>query len=176
MAEFKTRIALRRAAENVLTSKNPILLKGEIVLVDTASGLLKTKVGDGEKHFNDLPYEEFLLRGYYLNGKFWTDSTYTVELPASIDHLYLDINSEKTTKKCLYFWDGTKYEPTNGENIATDTVAGIVKLYDAEGNNTDGTMTQRSITEAVKNGVVDEDDECLILTHISVDNNYMETH
>ena len=175
MKEFKTRIALRRADESTLTSKNPQLLKGEIVLVDTPSGL-KTKIGDGEKTFNELAYEEFLIKGYLMNGKFYTDSTYTIEIPASIDHLYLDINTARTTKKCLYFWDGTKYVPTNGEDIATDTVAGIVKLYDAEGDNTDGTMTQRSITEAVKNGVVDEDDECLILTHIAIDNNWVENH
>lgn len=172
---FKTRIALRRADENVLASKNPQLLNGEIVLVNTSSGI-KTKIGDGNKTFNELPYEEFLIRGYYLNGKFYTDSTYIVEIIPSIDHLYLDINAERITKKCLYFWDGTKYIATNGEDIATDTVAGIMKLYDGLGDNIDGSITQRAATEAAQNGVVDEDDECLILTHIQIDNNWVENH
>ncbi len=32
---------------------------------------------------------------------------------------------------------------------ATDSVSGIAKLYDATGNNTDGSMTQRSITTTI---------------------------
>lgn len=168
MAEttLKTRIAIKRDTEANLSAKNPILLKGEIFLVDANDGTLKVKIGDGVSTFNALDFQEFLFRGYYLNEKFYRDSTYLTELPKSVSNLYLDINSR--TNKRLYYWDGEKFNPTNGEDLASDSVAGIMKLYDSEGNNIDGTMTQRSITEAVKNGVVDEENECLILTHISI--------
>lgn len=170
MAEttLRTRIAIKRDTEANLSAKNPILLKGEIFLVDATDGTLKVKIGDGVSTFNALDFQEFLFRGYYFNEKFFKDSTYLTELPKSVSNLYLDINSARATKKCLYYWDGQKFNPTNGEDLASDSVAGIMKLYDSEGNNTDGTMTQRSITEAVKNGVVDEENECLILTHISI--------
>lgn len=162
---LRTRISLKRDIESNLISLNPVLLKGEIYFVDTSEGL-KVKVGDGSKTFKQLDYTDLLIRGYYLSGRFYTDSTYTVQITPSISKLYLDINGDKITRKCLYYWNGNKYIATNGEDIATDTVAGIMKLYNESGNNIDGTMTQRSITEGIDNivfAIDEEDEECLIL-------------
>lgn len=100
--ELKTRIALKRESEAKLSATNPKLLKGEIFLVDTSAGL-KVKIGDGDKTFNQLDYQDFLIHGYYLNNKFYTDSTYTVEIAPSVSNLYLDINASKNTNKCLYY-------------------------------------------------------------------------
>lgn len=42
-----------------------------------------------------------------------------------------------------------QYQIENTLPIATDTVAGIAKLYNTTGSNTDGSMTQKSITDAL---------------------------
>jgi hypothetical protein len=34
---------------------------------------------------------------------------------------------------------------------ASETILGVLKLYDSKGNNVDGTMTQRAITEGLDN-------------------------
>ena len=56
------------------------------------------------------------------------------------------------------------YIPINPE--ATEIVAGMMKLYQTSGNNTDGTMSQKAITEgvnAIKFELDGQDKECLIL-------------
>lgn len=61
---FNTRIQLKYDTLANWTSANPVLLKGEVAMVEVpaASGAVKqepailTKVGDGAKHFKDLPF------------------------------------------------------------------------------------------------------------------------
>lgn len=172
--EIRTRIALKRGTLAELSTANPKLLKGELFIVDTKDGV-KTKVGDGNSFFNDLDYlNDFLQMGYYLNGKFYKDSTYTTQLTGSVSCLYVDLN-EKVNNH-LYYFTGSEYIRASGEAFATSESAGIMKLYDVSGDNVDGTMTQRAITEGLHNGVYDEDDETLCLTNITIDNNYVETH
>ena len=61
-----------------------IPMKGEPVLVDTEQYGLRFKIGDGVTPYGALAYADdnnnVVLLGYYLNSKFYTDSTYTVEL------------------------------------------------------------------------------------------------
>ena len=100
-----------------------------------------------------------VLLGYYLNSKFYTDSTYTVELEKSESKLYIDKNA-----RAVYIWSGENYIPLSPE--ATETVAGMMKLYQTYGNNTDGTMSQKVITEgvnAIKFELDEQDKECLVL-------------
>ena len=50
---------------------------------------------------------------------------------------------------------------------ASPTVAGIMKLYDDSGYNTDGTITQRKITEgfnSVDFKISEDDEECFELS------------
>lgn len=42
--------------------------------------------------------------GYLYNGKFYTDSAHTTEIPAAADKVYVDIPTNKT-----YRWSGTQY-------------------------------------------------------------------
>lgn len=58
---LKARLKLKRDTSANWTSKNPVLLNGEMILVDTADGELRTKVGDGVKTYTQLPFcDEFL--------------------------------------------------------------------------------------------------------------------
>lgn len=49
---------------------------------------------------------------------------------------------------------------------ATAEQAGIMKLYTSQGNNEDGTITQKFFTDSIDDivfGLDEEDDECLVL-------------
>ena len=140
-----------------------IPMKGEPVLVDTEQYGLRFKIGDGITPYGALAYADdnnnVVLLGYYLNSKFYTDSTYTVELEKSESKLYIDKNAH-----AVYIWNGENYIPLSPE--ATETVAGMMKLYQTSGNNTDGTMSQKVITEgvnAIKFELDEQDKECLVL-------------
>ena len=55
---FNARIKNKRDTSANWTAQDPVLLNGEIIAVDTASGETRFKVGDGEKTFTQLPYTD----------------------------------------------------------------------------------------------------------------------
>lgn len=59
MKELKTHICLKRDTLINWVESNPVLLEGEVAVVWLASDLVKIKIGDGERHFIDLPYVSF---------------------------------------------------------------------------------------------------------------------
>lgn len=145
-----------------------ILADGEVALVETAKGI-RIKVGDGSTTFANLEYidaqeiNNSIEHGYFLNGKFYTDSTYTVELIASVSKVYIDKNSD-----IVYTYNGSKYVSINDTlPNATSEVAGIMKLYSNKGNEINGTMTQKAITENLNTKFeveVDEESETAIFS------------
>lgn len=101
-----------------------------------------------------------VVRGYFFNDSFYTDSTYTKECVKSLNCLYIDEN----TNGNLYTWDGEQYNPSIKK--ASDLQEGIMKLYSSYGNNEDGTMTQKAITESIssiKFNIDTQNEECLVL-------------
>ena len=44
------------------TNNNPVLLNGELIVVETSTGAIRLKVGDGVKTFNQLPFLDETLR------------------------------------------------------------------------------------------------------------------
>lgn len=46
-----------------------------------------------------------------------------------------------------YYGDSLGYKPTVSE--ATDVTPGIMKLYKTNGNNEDGTMTQKAVSDGI---------------------------
>lgn len=145
-------------------------LKGEVCFVDTAKDGLRCKVGDGRKVWSKLPYTDestasnVIKREYYHDGKFYTDETYTTEVEASTNKLYID-----STTDTIYIYDGSEYKPITGASTipaASESTAGVMKLYSTLGDNTDGSITQKGITEALDTKVemaVDAASEILIL-------------
>lgn len=144
----------------------------EICLVDTAGQGLRAKIGDGSTKWKDLPFTDdeiyntidtIIQRGYYYNGAFYSDSTHTMLLVASIETIYIDASTSR-----IYVYNGNEYISTNDVlPSASATQAGIVKLYSTTGQNTDGTMTQKAITDKLNTKVearVDTSDELLILS------------
>lgn len=165
MAEIiKTTFQLRRGSAAIWTRNNPVLAKGEPGFeVDT----YRLKIGDGTTEWNFLPYVGggSAQLGYYSNGVFYAEDDLLTMLIPSLDRLYVDLFTDS-----LYYFNGT-YVKISGEGnptIASDTVAGIMKLYSTTGYNEDGTMTQKAITEELNEKVearVDEQQEILIFTN-----------
>ena len=123
---------------------------GEICLVDTARSGLRAVCGDGVSTFGQLDYiGESFAQGYYseLLNNFYKDKDFNNELEKRENIIYLDYNSNQ-----LFYYNGTEYIQI--EQVfphADENVFGIVKLYNNTGDNTDGTMTQKAITEELDN-------------------------
>lgn len=104
MAEkiLNTKIALKRGIEAEFAAENPLLLKGEIYFVETPDGNVNFKVGDGESYFNDLPYSYTnpIVKGYYLNNKFYKDESHLVEIEPNNSQFYLDLHANE-----IYFYE-----------------------------------------------------------------------
>lgn len=92
---FNTRIKNKRDTSANWTSKNPVLLNGELIIVDTASGETRFKIGDGTKKYSQLPFQDEILRnskvdldaGVYTATASSTDGVaYTATVPG-IDSL-----------------------------------------------------------------------------------------
>lgn len=121
---------------------------GEICLVDTARSGLRAVCGDGRTPFGELDFmDNLFIKGYIKDGFFYTDATYTTMCKTSMNILYIDIPTSG-----MYYFDGQKYQELGRGTVptaatATDTTPGIMKLYSTTGQNTDGTMTQKAITD-----------------------------
>lgn len=92
---FNTRIKNKRDTSANWTSKDPVLLNGELIIVDTASGETRFKIGDGTKKYSQLPFQDEILRnskvdldaGVYTATASSTDGiAYTATVPG-IDSL-----------------------------------------------------------------------------------------
>lgn len=59
---FNTRIKNKRDTSANWTSKDPVLLNGELIIVDTANGETRFKIGDGTKKYSQLPFQDEILR------------------------------------------------------------------------------------------------------------------
>ena len=125
-----------------------IPLNGEICLVDTQKDGLRAKCGDGKTVWKDLEYiDDYVVKGYFYNDKFYKDQLYTKSIEGATQKIYIDLGS------CtIYFYEGGSFIPTSGEAYgqATPEKSGIMKLYQTIGDNADGTMSQKAITDSQK--------------------------
>lgn len=68
--EFKGRMKLARDTSANWEAKNPLLLNGEMILIDTAAGELRAKIGDGTKRYSQLPFDDEAIRNLINNNKY----------------------------------------------------------------------------------------------------------
>ncbi len=141
---------------------------GEVVLVDTAKDGLRAKVGNGYSTFAQLQYTDADLRntvlhGYFYNNNFYQDTMHQVVMQGMINKIYIDDSARK-----LYYFDGEQYVSIQDSLVtATAEIPGIVKLYGTTGQNVDGTMTQKAITDELDlryKATIDSDDELLVFS------------
>ena len=144
-------------------------LNGEVCLVDTTSTGLRAKVGDGKTSFASLPYSDNdnsfkapVVLGYHKENAFYADDTFSTAVNLYTHQLYADKISHS-----LYYYDGTDLICTTADiPNASNTTAGLMKLYSTKGDNTDGTVTQQFFTSSIDDitfGIDVDDDECLVL-------------
>lgn len=67
---FNARVQMKRDTSANWTSNNPVLLNGEIAIVDTDAGEVRFKVGNGTSTYTQLPYtdEAIISRMLSLSG------------------------------------------------------------------------------------------------------------
>ena len=71
--ELKTRIKSRKDTSANWTNNNPVLLDGEIILVNTDSGETRFKIGDGIKTYTQLPFQDEAIRNLINDNKTYWD-------------------------------------------------------------------------------------------------------
>lgn len=76
--EINGRMKQKRDTAANWEAKNPVILNGEIVLVDTNAGELRAKIGDGVKKYLQLPFSDEVLRNLI------TDKANKDEIPTSL--------------------------------------------------------------------------------------------
>lgn len=86
MAEnFNARIKNKRDTSANWTTNDPVILNGEIILVDTATGELRAKIGDGTKRYTELPFTDEAIKTL-LNNKADADHTHDFDLDINVEN------------------------------------------------------------------------------------------
>lgn len=173
MAENEKRIvvsgiSLRRdvEAKYELVAAKFIPKKGEVCLVDTEKKGLCAIVGDGVSTYAQLEEEGYVnnifVVCYYYNGKFYADENHTKLLSGIENKFYVDKNN---LSNIYYYLDGSFIKVGADIPVASVETAGIMKLYNTKGNNTDGTVTQSLFTNEINQKIeatVKTDEELVI--------------
>lgn len=159
---------------DLITNYDPTYIpqNGEVLLVDVPGEGLMIKVGDGTTPFGQIDYysgsnssganTDGVSKIYQYEGKIYADPEHTVELTPSIGKIYVDQSTGT-----IYTYDGAALNQLVDElPLATSETAGMVKLYDEKGLNTDGAPTQRLFTSEINKkmeaSVSEEDEELLV--------------
>lgn len=126
MAEFDARIKHKRDTEANWTAANPVLLNGEIIFVDTDSGL-RRKVGDGSSTYSQLSFDSESTVVYCtLLSSEWSDGKQTL----SVDGLTAESNgiigiAQEATEEQLTACAGARpYISGQSDGYLTITMSG----------------------------------------------------
>lgn len=163
-------IQLRRDNEyNFEAVKNTFIpANGEVVLVDTAKNGLRAKVGNGvntyaQLQFTDEDIRNAVLHGYLIDGSFYKTINKDGLIQPMINKIFIDNSTRK-----IYFYDGIEYKNIQSTfTTATSIEPGLVKLYATTGQNIDGTMTQKAITDELDlryKANIDSENELLVFS------------
>lgn len=126
-------------------------LDAEVCLVDTAKQGLCAIIGDGTSTYGELVAAGYVnnifARGYLLDGIFYEDEAHTIILTENANRIYIDLSHAGN----IYYYSGTEYVSISGGVVAhaSETIDGVMKLYPTTGQNIDGTMTQKAITNEI---------------------------
>lgn len=138
-----------------------IPVKGEVCLVDTARLGLCVKVGDGVSTYGSLEYVNTIFQMVtFVEGKAFVNDK---EIAPSGNKIYIDANNTND----LYYYNGVEFVLIGPGSLpaASAETAGIMKLYSTTGENVDGTMTQKAITDELNTKIsasVNLEDETIV--------------
>lgn len=161
----------KAALESVLVGDKKPLAGEPIWESDTG----KLKIGDGKHDYIDLPYlsgssggqepaetSDIVLEGYYKNNIFYKDETCLNPLTRYVSKLYFDL-----FKNSIYYYstDG-QFHALVKESQIDGGIPGLIKLYGSTGQNEDGAMSQKAITDCLNKKVeidlTESNNECVI--------------
>ncbi len=128
---LKSRIKMKRDTSANWTKNDPVLLDGEIIIVDTDAGETRYKIGDGTKKYSQLPFQDEAIRNL-INGKL--DKTATAA----------DSSKLNGQEASYYAVDSDTVHKTGDENISG------VKTFKGKINGTAG-ATIKSAGNAILN-------------------------
>lgn len=80
---FNTRVKNKRDSVSNWTDKNPILLDGEVVVIDSTDGKSRFKIGDGAKHYSELSFQDEYLQNEINNKAAIEAGVYTAVASSS---------------------------------------------------------------------------------------------
>ena len=135
--------------------------KGEVCLVDTARLGLCVKVGDGVSTYGSLEYVNTIFQMVtFVEGKVFINDK---EITPNGNKIYIDANNTND----LYYYNGVEFVLIGPGSLPTASAgtAGIMKLYSTTGENVDGTMTQKAITDELNTKIsasVNLEDETVV--------------
>ena len=181
MSQIDARIRQKRDTAANWTNNNPVLLNGELIVVETSTGAIRLKVGDGVKTFNQLPFLDETLRALITdvdnnnsavvmtkNGESQLLDTFNI-VKLSVEEYNQLIASNTLDPDTLYFTVGEgdeKYSKVilkdlinNAEDEVLE-ILNIIRLSQEEYNSlaAAGTLDPKAIymTEAANGGNTDE--------------------
>ena len=156
--EFLTRIQMKRDTSSNWVVNNPVLLDGEVVIVDTDAGDVRYKVGDGTKKFTQLPFTDESMLNLVNNkqDRLTIDATpatgssnpvasggvkdYAVPMTRTVNGKSLssditlsasDIGADASGSAAQALTDAKTY--VNGEIAAVEgTIAGLASAYESK--------------------------------------------
>lgn len=128
---LKSRIKMKRDTSANWTKNDPVLLDGEIIIVDTDAGETRYKIGDGTKKYSQLPFQDEAIRNL-INGKL--DKTATAA----------DSSKLNGQEASYYAVDSDTVHKTGDENVSG------VKTFKGKINGTAG-ATIKSAGNAILN-------------------------
>lgn len=134
---FNTRVQNKRDTSANWTTNDPVLLDGEVILVDTNDGELRFKVGDGTKRYTQLPFTDEPLRTMITNVEGEIPTTYAGSSSAA---------GPATVAAAIPFG---QVDSTSTSTAFTATIPGVTSLYDG-------------VCVYLKNGVVTSAKNCTL--------------
>jgi hypothetical protein len=101
-------------------------------------------IDDGSIPIEKVQWENaIVVRGYLYNGEFYQDEDHRIKYVPYEYKIYVDI-----TSSTIFIYNGENYiSAIANVPFASDTLPGILKLYQNTGTNTDGSISQKIVTD-----------------------------
>ena len=104
----------------------------------------RSSINDAEIPIEKVQWENaIIVRGYLFEGQFYQDEEHRIKYVPYEYKIYIDI-----TSSTIFIYNGENYiAAVANVPFADQNLAGIAKLYQSTGANTDGSISQKIVTE-----------------------------
>lgn len=124
---INARVKQKRDTHTNWQSKNPVILNGEIILVDIDGGL-RAKVGNGTKKYSELPFSDEALRSL-IDAKVPTSRTINGKaLTSNISLSASDIGADASGSASTALTNANKYTDEEISTLSQDVAGSIGSL------------------------------------------------